>query len=201
MKQFGGFEQAKEEAKTSSGGSMRLPAGAYVCKILGAKETEPKDGKSGFITVQFEIEEGEYKGFFKKQYDANEREDKKYKGRTTIYEPKDDRSEQDGWTKNTFAKWTNAIEDSNPGYKWDWNEAGWKDKLVGIVFGETGTNINGKDIVYVEARYPVAVSKVHDGTAGAAKFKAKKGYGETVNTGNGIDIMNIPDSIDETLPF
>jgi len=201
MKQFGGFDQAKEEAKASSNGGMRLPAGAYVCRILGAKETEPKGDKSGYITIQFEIEEGEYKGFFKKQYDANERDDKKYKGKTVIYEPKEDGSEKDGWTKTTFAKWTNAIEDSNPGYKWDWNEAGWKDKLVGIVFGETGTNIEGKDIVYTEARYPVAVSKVKDGTAGEAKFKAKNGYGTTVNTGNGTEFMNIPDAIDETLPF
>lgn len=31
---------------------------------------------------------------------------------------------------------TNAIEASNKGYKWDWNEQGLKGKLVGVVIGE-----------------------------------------------------------------
>lgn len=199
MKAFNGYDQAKEEAK-NSGGGMRLPVGAYVCKIIGVKETPATDKTSGFIQVQFEIAEGEYKDFFRKQYEANEREDKKYKGKTTIYEPKEDGSEQDAWTKTTFAKWTNSLEESNPGYTWDWDETKWKDKMIGIVFGETGSNINGKDVIYTEARYPVAVSKVKDGTAGTAKFKAKKGYGEKTVTGS-ENFMNIPASIDEPLPF
>lgn len=200
MQQFSGFEKASEDAKFT--GNEKLPVGAYVCKILGVKTTEATDNRSGFIQVQFDIAKGDYKDFFKKQYEANEREDKKFKGKTTIYIPKDDGSEKDGWTKNTFAKWTNAFEDSNSGYKWDWDESKWKDKMIGIVFGETGTVIDGNEIVYVEARYPVAVKKVEDGTAGEAKFKAKNGYGSN-KAGNGDpnDFMTVPESIDEALPF
>lgn len=195
MKAFNGYDDAKESAKHSGGG--RLPAGAYVCKILGVKETPPKDGKSGFLTVQFDIAEGEQKDFFKNQYEANEREDKKFKGKTTIYQPKDDGSDKDAWTKNTFAKWTNALEESNNGYTWDWDEKKWKDKLIGIVFGDTGTRINGNDIVYTEARYPVSVEKVRAGEAGTAKFKAKGDYGKDSSD----DFMNIPDDAGEELPF
>lgn len=201
MQQFKGYDEAKQSAQ-AAGGSSKLPKGAYVCKVLGVKATEAVDGRSGFIQIQFDIAEGEYKGFFKKQYDENTREDKKYKGKATIYLPKDDGSEQDGWTKTAFARWTNAFEESNNGYSWDWDEKKWKDKLIGIVFGETGTNINGKDIVYVEAHYPVATSKVSEISPDSIKFKKKKGYGEGGTQAAGNDgFMNVPDTDDEEFPF
>ena len=201
MKKFQGYDKAKEAAQRQGGG--RLPKGAYVCKILGVKYEEGKGGTNDFIKVQFDVTEGEYAGFFKKQYEENTSDDKKFKGQTTIWVPADDGSEKDGYTKNTFAKWTNAFEESNEGYSWDWDEKKWKDKAVGIVFGETGTVIEGKEIVYTDARYPVAVEKVRSGKAGEAKFKAKNGYtgkgGSADSKAN--DFVNLPEGIDEELPF
>ena len=203
MKAFNGYDKAKEAAQRTGGG--RLPKGAYVCKILGVKYEEGKGGASNVLRVQFDITEGEYAGFFKKQYDENKSDDKKFKGQTTIYEPNDDGSERDDWTKKTFASWTNALEDSNKGYTWDWDEKKWKGKAIGIVFGETGTVIEGKEVVYTDARYPVSVEKVRSGKAGEAKFKAKNGYGEKKSYDSSAeketDFINIPDGIDEELPF
>lgn len=193
MQPFKDFDKAKESAKSS--GIGRLPAGAYACKIIGVKLTPAEGDKSGYITIQFDITDGEYKDFFQKQFKENTREDKKYKGKTTIYLPKEDGTEKDSWTKNTFAKWTNALEESNKDYVWDWNEAKWKDKKIGIVFGETGTRIEGKDIVYTEARFPVAVDKI--GSAPAAKFKAKGDYGKDTNDG----FITVPDDAPDELPF
>lgn len=192
MERFEGFEEAKAEAKVS-GSIGRLPAGAYVCKLLKV-ELVAEEGKSKYLHVLFDVNEGDYKDFFTNQYKANTREDKKYKGHTKIYLPKNNGDEKDEWTKKTFAKWTNALEDSNSGYAWDWDESKWKGKVIGIVFGDTGSRINGKDIVYTEARYPVSVDAVHNGTAGEAKFKAKGDYGKEE------DIMSNPD-IAEELPF
>lgn len=193
MKAFSGFDEAKESARQSGG--AKLPKGGYVAKILGAKADEEK----GILTVQFDIAEGQYKGFFQKQFEENTSENKKYKGQTKIWLPKEDGTEKDAWTKKTFAKWTNAIEDSNEGYHWDWNEAAWKDKKIGLVFGETGTNIEGKNIVYTEVHYPVAVAKVKDIKPETIKFKAKKGYNPNAN--GETDFMNVPDNIAEELPF
>ena len=195
MQQFSGYAEAKENAKFS--GNAKLPKGAYVCKILGVKETPRDEDKSGYLTVQFDIAEGEYKDFYQTQYKENTREDKIYKGKTTVYIPKDDGSEKDGWTKNSFAKWTNALEESNEGYTWDWDERKWKDKKIGLVFGETGTRLNNKDIVYTEVRYPVATKDVPNVKVDSIKFKTKNHYGENAPD----DFMSIPDGIDEELPF
>ena len=178
MKALKDFDKARESARYTAG--ERLPIGAYVCKILNVKYVAGENGNSDRIDLLFDISEGEYQDFFKKQYDANTSEDKKWKGRKSVYVPNDDGSEKDNWTKNSFAKWVNGFEDSNDGYKWDWKEDKWKGLTIGIVFGETGTVIEGKEILYTEARFGTSAEKVRDGSAPKAKFKAKNGY-----TGNG----------------
>lgn len=208
MKAFSNYDQAKENAKYEGG--ERLPEGGYVCRILGTKYTGPQNGNSGFITMQFDIAEGDHAGFFQKQYENNTSEDKKFKGKVIIWEPKDDGTEQDGWTKNAFARWTNAIEDSNPGYIWDWDETKWKGKLVGILFGTTGTVIEGKEITYTEARTGTSIEKVRNGDYKIPKFKKRNGYtgnGSSAsnsdnNSDNGSDDwMNVTGSVAEELPF
>lgn len=214
MKKFGGFDEAKKAAAIRPG--EKLPAGAYVCKILGVKYEEGAEGRSDMIVMQFDISEGEYEGFFKKQYDADDRDDKKYKGQTRIYVPTDDGSEKDGWTKRSFAGWINALEQSNNGYVWDWNEKKWKGKTLGIVFGETGALIEGRSVVFTEARFGVSADEVREGKAPAAKFKARSGFdpntvGQSRNgSGNSdksaSDIVNdgfmaVSDAEDTELPF
>ena len=203
MKQFNGFAEAQEVAMYS--GSERLPVGAYECQIKNVQYVTGENGNSDRIDVLFDIAAGDYKDFFKKKYDADESEDKKWKGRKSIYVPTDDGSERDGWTKNTFAKWTNAFEDSNNGYKWDWKEEKWKGLKVGIVFGETGIVIEGREILYTEPRFAVSIDKVRDGSAPKAKFVAKNGYtGTKQNTANNAgseDFMKIPEGKDEEIPF
>lgn len=202
MKAFNGYEQAQENAKHIGG--ERLPAGAYVCQIKNVQFVVGENGNSDRIDILFDITEGEQKDFFKKQYESNTAEDKKWKGRKSIYVPKDDGSQKDDWTKNTFAKWVNGFEDSNPGYKWDWNENKWKGLSVGIVFGETGTVIDGKEIVYTEPRFATNVKKVRSGNAPTAKFVSKNGYtgngsANTSNSSSGSDMWNV--TTDEEIPF
>ena len=203
MKKFGGYDDAKKQAQ-ASGGLGKLPAGAYVCKVIGVKYEPGQEGRSDMIRIQFDIAEGDFKDFFHEQYERNTAEDKKYKGNATIYVPVDDGSEKDGWTKKSFAGWTNAFEESNPGYVWDWDEKKWKNKTIGIVFGETGTVIDGKEIVYTEARFGISAQKVRDGLAPAVKFKTKNGYTGTANNSGSsstADFIDVPlDAMDE-LPF
>lgn len=200
MKAFNNYDDAKKAAQVS--GTAKLPAGAYVCKIMGVRYEEGTDGFSDKLILQFDITEGEYKDFFKKQYDANTSEDKKWKGTVRIYVPTDDGSEKDGWTKRSFAGWIDAVEKSNSGYSWAWDEQSLKNKTLGIVFGETGTVINDRNVVYTEARFGVDVEKVRNGSAPIAKFKAKAGYSPEKTTGTIDDgFMKIPEVTEEEIPF
>lgn len=199
MKQFNDYDQAKKEAQASGG--AKLPAGAYVCKVLGVKYENGKDGSSDQILLQIDISEGEYKDFFQNQYKNSTRDDKKYKGIARVWIPTDDGSDKDAKTKKSFAGWTSSFEESNAGYSWDWDETKWKGKTIGIVFGETGTRIDGKDIIYTEARFAVSVDKVRKGEAPTARFLEKNGYGSSCAPSQQSSWMSVPETNVEELPF
>lgn len=204
MKQFNGFEAAQKAAQFV--GSEKLPKGAYVCEIKNVQYQEGQNGNSDLINVLFDVVEGEYKDFFKQQYDNNTNDDKKWKGRTSIWVPKDDGSKEDEWTKNSFAKWTNSFESSNAGYAWDWDENKWKGKKIGLVFREEGNVIDGKEVLYTAVAFPVDAQVVRDGKAPEAKFKARNGYTGNGNTAattssSNNSFMNIEDGAETEIPF
>lgn len=124
----------------------QLPVGAYICQIFKAEEkvyTSPK-GEWHKLEVSFDISEGEHKDFYANDYKAQTGEDKKWKGILRMNIPSDDGSEADNWAKRSFKTNILAIEESNNGYHWDWNEAQLKGKTVGIVFRSEEWEYNGK---------------------------------------------------------
>ena len=80
-----------------------------------------------------------------------------------IYVPKDDGSEKDLWTKRKFKAIIQAIEDSNPGYHWDWNESGLKGKIVGCIFQWKEWAMNGKSGWFANPYNFIDVAKVRSG--------------------------------------
>ena len=198
MKAFNGYDQAKEAAKQTAG--PKLPPGAYKAKILDVKYEEGKNGTSDRILIQYDITEGEHKDFFQKQYDENTSEDKKWKGKTAIYVPSDDGSEKDGWTKRSFARWTNALEDSNVGYVWDWDEKKWKGLAIGLMYAETWTGIDGKPIKYTEVRYPMAIGEVKEDTK-IPDPKVKESYKQAISDNSVDDFVNVPEGTPNECPF
>ena len=58
------FKKPKDYDNVRIGEPRILPAGGYICKILNAEETESRGGKP-MLKVSFDIDEGEYKGYFR----------------------------------------------------------------------------------------------------------------------------------------
>ena len=126
MKAFNGLE-----IKKSVSASEPLPAGGYVAKILNAKVEEYSWGE--VLVISFDIAEGEYKDFFSKQYKENTREDKKWKGNFRLTVPQESNQYFDS-QKRTFGNAIWAIEESNPSFRWAWDENALKGKMVGVLF-------------------------------------------------------------------
>ena len=124
----------------------QLPVGAYICRILKAEEKVYSSSKGEWhkLEVSFDISEGEHKDFYANDYRSQSGEDKKWKGILRMSIPSDDGSEADNWAKRSFKTNILAIEESNNGYHWDWNEAQLKGKTVGIVFRSEEWEYNGK---------------------------------------------------------
>ena len=160
MKKIANFDSIKPYTDTE-----KLPVGAYVVKLMkGARVETSEYGET--LLIPFDIEEGDYKGFYTEQFQNSQLEDKKYKGVYRMRLPKEDGTEQDGWTMRRMKTDLTAIEDSNPGYHWNWDEASLAGKLVGIVFQEREWEFNGQQGVTAQ---PHSMKSAEDIRAG--KFK------------------------------
>ena len=157
MKQFKGYER-KEQI------DYLLPKGAYVIKLLSVKE-EPSKNEGSFLKIAFDIAEGEFTGFYKKAFDNNSNEDKKWSNDAVIYiSCPDDNSPQ--WIVDNFNKFMTAVEDSNKDYHWSWDESTLKDKLVGAKFCNEQSEYNGKIYDHTKAKWFIAAQKIRDGKYG-----------------------------------
>lgn len=190
MRPYNGYK-----AKKSTGAREILPAGGYVAKIMAAKEKQNPWGNT--LEVAFDIAEGDYHGFFKRDYDNNTRDDRKWRGVMRLSTPSDqDDPERDSWKKTGFENFTACVEESNPGYEWDWNEAGLKGKMVGVLFNNREWEMNGNTGWTTECRYAASVDDIRDG-----RFKIPKDRPLKKNEGTASSGFSEIDDPDEEVPF
>lgn len=141
-------------------GFPTLPAGGYICEIKGAQEGTTRNGAQ-MLVLMIDIAEGEQKGFYSKQYNADRAKGRDAKWRGMFYQLTTDREEL---TSGFFKGLITAIERSNPGYKWDWDESKLKGKKVGFVFREEEyLNQRGEVRTSVKATWPRDVEAIRQG--------------------------------------
>lgn len=104
-----------------------LPIGAYECVIKDARINHNEITGKNTLKISVDIASGEYKDFFKKSYENDTRIDKKWNNNAVRY------LAYEGENVSYFKGFLTIVENSNPGYKWDWEESTLKDKkLVGV---------------------------------------------------------------------
>ena len=162
MKQFKDFKSER-----SSSGRETLPAGGYVCQILSAKVESSEWGET--LVIAHDVCEGDYSGIFKRDYDQNTMDNKKWRGTFRLKLPKDDGSEQDAWKKRSFNNFIWAVENSNPGYSWAWDEKTLKGKKVGLLYRNKEWEYNGRSGWTTEAAGSESIDNIREG-----KFKMLK---------------------------
>lgn len=102
----------------ASGEFERLAAGGYVIRIQDVTEEPAKE----YLRITYDIAEGPEAGRYK-----DETEDNAYRHQfIRSYKEK---------ALPMFKAFTKAIEESNPGYTWDWKEKGLAGKVLGVTIG------------------------------------------------------------------
>lgn len=186
-------------------GASQLPTEqAYVCEILDAFETDYTT-QSGYrvhrLDVHLDVIEGEYAGFYMTKHNNRTNEDDKWKGVVKINIPKEDGSEQDDWTIKSFNSNINAVEVSNPGYLFDWDEKKLIGKKVGLVLRKREYCFDGKVGFYSE---PFKLISVDDARAGKFKEPRTKYLPEgTTSTSSDTinDFVSVAPGTVEEIPF
>lgn len=192
IKRFGDYESTK-----AYGEGQMLQKGGYVLKIMGAEICENKVGQ--YVKIGVDIAEGEYKDYFANDYKNQQSEDKKWRGNYLLNVPNDDGSEKDGWTKRRFKTVIEALEESNPGYHFDWDEKKFKGKFIGGLFNEREYESNGNIKKSTNLAQLCSVEKIRKGTYQLPEDRLLNRAGVSNSSTPGF--MNIPDGVGDNLPF
>ena len=176
-----------------------LPKGAYVITIKSAKEETWPSGDA-VVRIAFDIAEGEYKGFYQKQFDDNTNEDKKWPGDAVFnLNVPTDSSQQYVWDNwNTFFA---DLEDSNNGFVFGGDVKTLKGKLIGGKFHNHQSEYNGNVYDHIQMKWTCPADDVRNGKAGKMpKDKLIAGSQPAVKqTPDGF--MDIPEGAEDELPF
>ena len=146
-------------------GGASIEPGGYELRIIGAKVeqfTNCEIMKVAFDIINHEQYAGYYSARFKAAKDQNP--DAKWGGVFDVFIPKDDGSEKDGYTKQAFKRFITAVEKSNDGFVWNWDEGSLKGKVFGGVFGrEEFMSKEGEKKFSVKCRFARSIESIRTG--------------------------------------
>ena len=193
MKPFSNYENTQTFSERP-----KLPAGGYIAKIKKAAVRTYQNGEIEKLEIAFDIIEGEYKDFFANDLATQTSEDKKWKGVLRLFIPIDDGSDKDNTTKSIFKGNIEAVEDSNPGYHWDWDEKKLAGKTVGVIFRNEEWEFNDKRGWKAQPFKFISATKIKEG-----KFTMPKD--KPLNVTNTASTSTLPAGYveidDEDCPF
>ena len=183
-----------DETAAQTGGFEQLPAGAYNCIIKDANEIQSKSGKA-MLQLRLDIADGKHKDYFQNLYTTQNRKyaDVKWKG---IYNQL-----TEGESLGFFKGLIQDIEDSNPGYKFNFDEKTLKDKKIGGVFGREQFKAQDGTLKFTpKCFYCVDIKRVKDIDAPADKLIEQSNFNSSYNNAATNSPMTEIDT-DSELPF
>ena len=177
------------------GSFERLPAGGHVCRILKAWVETTRNGSEQLV-LALDIAEGNFAGYYKKQFESKKASDPNAKW-TCLF--KQFALGTDGQTNPYFKGLLKSIEESNAGYKWNWQEMSLANKLVGMIFREEEFEASDGSIkTTIRPAFPRSVERIRNGVD-VPEIKRLSGngnaFGSTMSNG-GFTVVD-----DSELPF
>lgn len=188
------------EAPAYTGEVMQLPAGLYVCVVKQVNVQNDKDGKEQMI-ICFDISEGEHKGFYQKQFEMRKQSTVGAKWGGVHRQYTHDKG------LPFFKGMICSIEKSNNGYKWDWNEKGLVGKRFGGAFGreqfltQDGQKKFATKLMQIRSVEGLKEATVPEDKLLAPDTSVPNPLAAASGTADPMGFMNIPDGLDEQLPF
>lgn len=187
MKKYNDYDKA--EAFT--GDYERITPGGHICVIL--KVVVEEKGYGSLMRIAFDIADGEHEGFYDRQFKRKQQNDANAKWPGMYYQTiKED-------ALKYFKGFITSIEQSNAGFKWNWNEKELVGKIFGGVFGEEEfTTSDGQVKTSVKCRFTASVNKVKEGVK-VPEVKRLAGNSSGTNFSQFGREVNMDDSSD--IPF
>lgn len=191
-----------DKVQADGGSFERLEAGGYVLQILNVKQ-EVSEGGNNMLVLMFDIAEGESQGYFKRDHDRRKsfNSEAKWLGKHYMVLPDVGQNESfKRMNEQRLKALTNAVEESNSGYQWNWDETTLKGKMVGGLFGRE--EYKGNDGEYrwsTKLRFFASLETIRTGKFNVPKDKPAKRDEPLMDAG--FTPIDMAISADNDLPF
>lgn len=189
----------------AQGEFIPVELGGHKLIIKEVVEMQSKSGKD-MIKVSFDFAKNDKQpGYFEQMFRDDIRPEKRWPNQATQYILTED---SDGNCSRSFKTFVTCIEHSNSGFTVQWGDnfgAQFKNKLIGGVFGPQMDFYNEREIEKRVLRWFISLDKVNEAKVpDMSETQAYKnhinGYPQGSKPGKD-NFMNIPDEIDDELPF
>lgn len=165
----------------------RIEAGGYICSITAVEDVPEKE----YLKLEFDIIDGSFKGYYRDLYDR-----KGFWGGNFIRSYKES-------ARGFFKKFLNAVEASNPNYKFNNDEKTLRGKALGLVLGYEEYLSNAgevKERIFVADILPIAdISMKNYTVPKLKKLQSDDTYGSYSQSSSTIE--EAVDDDDDDLPF
>lgn len=195
-----------DKSKRKQSAFIQLPKGAYVIVIKGVKEESWPSGDR-YLSIAFDIAEGEYKGLYQSQFDKDTRADKRW-NYDAVYRLGIPTDSSEPWIWDRWNTFFADLEDSNNGFVFAGDLKTLKGKLIGGKFHNRQSEKNGNVYDHIVLKWTCPAEIVRTGKAGKLpndkliQVSASQNPTEpSTPTSDGNDFMSIPDGTDDELPF
>lgn len=198
MNKPSGYDEARV-----SGEFVQPELGGHYCKIVQVSETKSKNGKDQIVVLFDFSPEDKQPGLFKSMFDNDTKtgSEKKWPFAGSKWIMVNDYQDSSK-TSSQFKTFCNCIEKSN-NCEIEWGGSNWaqqfKGKKIGAVYGEEENEYNGRTFMRNALRWFCQIDAVKDAKIPNPRYldpdKARR------NTHVSNDFMNIPDDVEEQIPF
>lgn len=190
------------ENTTAAGDFTPIELGGHILEIKKVEETTSKNGRP-MLKIFFDTAKSDSQpGYFAKQFRDDIRPEKKWPFGGTTYMLTEDES---GNCTRNFKGFITSVEKSNAGFSVVWGDGFAKcftGKQIGGVFGIVHDYYNGKNINKRQLRWFRSVEGIQEvEIPEETETNAYKFQNGSAPAPGSDGFMNIPDGIDEELPF
>lgn len=191
----------------AQGGFTPVELGGHYAVIKQVTETKSKKGKD-MIVVVFDFQKPDAQaGYFAQSFKDDIRPDKKWPHNGTNYVMVNDYMDATKVSRS-FKTFCTCVEKSNKGFTISWGDnwgAQFKNKKIGVVFGEVENEYNGNISMRHEVRWFCDWDRVKDSKVPQPKYLNGKSPAAQLQTDSAKPepdgFMSVPEGEDEEIPF
>lgn len=198
MQKPNGYDETR-----ASGEFTPIALGGHYAVVKQLTEQQSSTGKNMIVVLFDFCKPDQQEGYFTQQFENDDRPEKKWPFAGKKYVMVNDYNDPNKTSRN-FKSFCSCIEKSN-NFQITWGGDNWaaqfKGKKIGVVFGEEENEYEGRITMRHVPKWFCTFDSVKDAKIPAAKYVDRGTASASASNIDDKSFVNVPEGVDEEIPF